>query len=355
MECREALNLISFKIDGTLSASEASAFEKHIANCVECERQMLLAQKIGSLLKGLGQEEVQAPPEFCNTVMAKIKSEPQGILTRIRTAAWRRAIAVAAMVMLVAGSTAGFSTKLSPGVLLGYNAAIQEITVENDNFIAVAEINDLKEPGSIVQNGEANNTGSNNDGKKIENIETNVDPAGSGAVNKDNETGAMERKGTETLMAASASSGTKVLLNNEMKAESIKLWLTVEDLATAKSRATALALESGAVVQVFSEQSNSTSEMFLRITVDANKAPVLISKLEQTGVLTSKLDEERDLTALYNEKVVNYNELQYRINNESNDATKQQLEIQALSIKQQLDTWEMEANNFVVNLWLKTV
>ncbi len=111
MRCQEALNLISLHLDGTLAEEQVHALELHMAKCGDCAREMKIQEKLASVLREIGSEEIQAPPQLCSIVMGRLQAERKCAFQWLPVA-WRKSVAAAAAILLLAGGSAGVATGL---------------------------------------------------------------------------------------------------------------------------------------------------------------------------------------------------------------------------------------------------
>ena len=341
MDCLKALRLIMPCLDGTLPRDEEESLAEHMVDCPACARQLELQRRLSGTLRQVGREEIQAPPELCGLVMDRVRDQHPGILHRLTFASFRRAIAVAASVLMLAGGLAGTNAGLktfNSGKIIGYNTTSPEANLEPGNSDLTPADPTVGDTSPVPSIGGGNVPGNGLGGNAPE-----------GGIAPITAPGA--KTGGTTVPSIT---GEQVLLSSEMKINSTVLKLKVDYLAGAKSKVLKLANGAGTAAQVFPEQKGDQSILFIKITVADDQADGLIAGLTALGTLTDRQDESRDITYVYNETLVHYYDLQYRISTEANAATRQQLEAQAASYKQQLDTWVEEANKRVISLWLES-
>ncbi len=144
------------------------------------------------------------------------------------------------------------------------------------------------------------------------------------------------------------------LLSGGIKVNSTVLRLAVDDMATARARAVALAAGASATAQVFPEQSDSKKIVFIRFTVATGQATDLLTNLSGLGYLVDRQDESRDNTSYYNELAVRHSELQARMNTTTEQEERRQMEAQAASCKREMDNMRAEADKRVIMLWLES-
>ncbi|OPX92643.1 MAG: hypothetical protein A4E53_00371 [Pelotomaculum sp. PtaB.Bin104] len=349
MDCGKALLLISPHLDGALSEDEENALSGHMAVCVDCTWELELHKRLAGAFQEMGREEIQAPPELCDMVMAKIRTERRAALSLLPVA-WRKAAAAAAAMLLIAGGTAGVTAGLK---LAGSGKMISlESTLPMEESGTGSDILTPSNPAgtSSIQPGDS--------GQLPGAASTTDDSRGESAQGNDNNT--LDNTGNGTgwaspssgaIATAPAGSETRALLSSNMKVNHTQLKMIVNDLNEAKIKATSMAAGSGATTQV---QEGSSKIVIMRIIVNSDRDTDLISGLNGLGTVFNRTDESQDITSTYNEKLVQFNDLQSRISLTQNNTDQQQLEAQAASYKQQLDTWEAEAGKHVIVLWLES-
>jgi hypothetical protein len=138
-----------------------------------------------------------------------------------------------------------------------------------------------------------------------------------------------------------------------MKVVSTVLRFAVDDMVSARDKAVSIAAGFGASNQVFPEQNNGKTIVVMRLTVASDKASDLISSLGRVGTVVDRQDESRDLTPLYNQTMVEYNDLLARQSSMQDPEELRKLQAQAASYRQQLDAWATEAGKRVIVVWLE--
>jgi anti-sigma factor RsiW len=106
MDCRTAERLISLQPDGQLTIEESAALAVHVAKCRACANEQQLQERLSRTLQEIGRFELEAPAELGSLVMNRLKAERRSPFKHI-PATWRKAVAAAAALMLIAGSSAG--------------------------------------------------------------------------------------------------------------------------------------------------------------------------------------------------------------------------------------------------------
>ena len=340
MNCSEFNSLILPHLDETLPSDQSALLEKHGAACASCASELVLQERLSRILREIGREELQAPPELGGLVISRLKQGRSGYLNRLPLT-WRQTAAAVAALMLLAGGSAGVTTalKIAGGEkMLVYDP--QTNIVDNSgpsSGISESGLAGEGLPDSIAGSDEnqSGNTGVTGNGQS----DLNSMPTGA-AVSK-------------TTPEAIQPSGATALLGSGMIVTSTVLNIDVEDILEARIKAVALAAGAGASTQVFPEQNGSKKIVVLRLTLDSDQAPGLIAELSGLGTLADRQDESRDITAMYNETLVLCSDLESRRNVARDTGELQQLEIQIASYRQQLDSWAADAGKRVIILWLE--
>lgn len=347
MDCRDIQLLINLHLDGVASDTQQSLLSEHVACCKDCAGELALQERLSMALRNMGREEIEAPGELCGNVMSSLRTERRKAVSWMPEG-WRKAVAAAATLLLLAGGSAGISAGLKMsggGNIAGHETAMVDPGAGSGSIINHGKDIAIGTPGNANQpidtpagtSGEAQ--GSTIDpGMAAEEPATNSGPA------------TASRMGAGTNHAAE----TRVMLSSGMKVTSTVIKVEVTDLTEARIKAVALAAGAGAALQIFPEQNGSKSILVMRNSVESGKAPELIASLSRLGALIDRQDESRDITNFYNETLVLYQDLQSRITLTKDLDEKRQLEIQAAAYKQQMDTWKEESGKRVIMLWLES-
>ncbi|OPX89534.1 MAG: hypothetical protein A4E53_01491 [Pelotomaculum sp. PtaB.Bin104] len=359
MVCREALLLISPHLDGVISKNEEIAFAEHLAVCESCARELALQKRLSEALRNLGKVEIQAPQELCAQVMTRIRSQRHGNITWLPLA-WRKAAATAAALLIIAGGYTGVSTWLKnagSGKIVGLESTSPKINIDTSSDISTSE---GPAQGSYIQPGESNRYPgiTSNTGDSPGDIANNNTQENENKTYNDHGLASLKSSSTAedntAAAAAPAESEARALLKLSMKITSTLLKITVDDLNEARIKAVSLAAGAGAATQIFQEQDGNKKIIVLRLTVASNHATELIAGLNKLGAVIDRQDESRDINSLYKETLVQYRDLLSRKNLAKDTVEQQQLETQAASYQQQLETWDAEIDKWVITLWLES-
>ncbi|MDD4170592.1 MAG: zf-HC2 domain-containing protein, partial [Desulfotomaculaceae bacterium] len=328
MDCREARLLIMPHLDGALSTSEQAVLKEHVAGCRKCARELALHQRLSGVVREIGQEDLQAPPELCGMVMSKIREQRKSAFPWA-PGAWRKAIAAVAAILIFAGGSAG--------VTIGLKGS-DNIAVVEPNTQGQTDHNDISSAAGPDQK-----TGINDAREDTTETGMEINP-GAGIITPD------DIPNNEEIIDAVAPSGTSqnsnnpsntntagmavqdsssVLLDRQMKVTSTIFKLAVEDLADARARAVSMAAGADAATQVFPEQSGGKKIVVLRLTVASDRTEGLLAGLAKLGTIVEKHDESRDITSFYNSTMIQYNDLLSKISTNTNTEERRQMEAQA--------------------------
>ncbi|NLI12101.1 MAG: hypothetical protein GX425_05645 [Peptococcaceae bacterium] len=352
MDCREALFIIAEQPDGALSGEDSNALAEHLACCSVCARELGLQKRLSETLRKIGRDEVPAPPDLRKNVMSRVRLERRSALARLPEA-WRKAVlAAAAALLLLAGGSAGINAGLQ---LAGTWKTVVQAPPAIDNKGDPTVISDNRQPprGDPAQPAD---TG------KEPGVNTEPGSGDKGAGRPNNPSGdpgealPANTSGGQSAASAVASwpEGTRALMSGGMKTNSTFLKVAVGSLAEARAKAVAFAAGEGAFTQVWPEQSGDKKIIVIWMSLPADRAPELVTKLIDMGTVIDRTDESRDITFQYNEKAIQYNDLLSRLSSARDAEERRQLENQAATYKQQLDDWESEAGKRVITLWLES-
>lgn len=355
MDCREAFPLISPYLDEELPGDKRTALLEHTASCQACAYELFLQESLCATLKNMA-GDIQAPPELCGLVMNRVAKQRRGFL-RVLSPRLQRVIAAAATVLIMAGGSAGLTVALKTDAgskMIGYYNTPPAITEPAPVISSVPEGDGNSGPG---QNSTAPPAaGDNSFAAQGQGAGTGGAPE-TGSTHEEPLTAASNGPSNSNTMSAAATSaaeGPRAFLNTEVKVESTVMKIAVDELDGARAQAVSLAIDAGAVAHVYPEQNNGKNMLYMRLKVAPEQSAKLIDGLNGLGVLVDRQDESKEITSIYNETLVNYNSLQYLMSVEADNSVKQQLEAQAASYRQQLDTWAEEAGSRVINLWLES-
>jgi len=345
MDCRTAEMLISLQPDDQLTIEENAWLAVHIANCRACASEQQLQERLSRTLEDIGRFELEAPAELGSLVMNKLRSQRRSLLTYI-PATWRKAMAAAAALLLIAGSSAGitgFLKMAGGGKTVGLETTPTILSDGGSGYMAPGGSTGQSAPDSAaLSQGEGISGGTPDNEPNTQGTEGAFKDATPTAVAPDKSTSPSRIAGGETA-----------LLSSGMKVTSTVLKFAVNDLASARAKAVSIAAGFGATNQIFPEQSSGRQILVMRLTIRSDQAPGLISNLGQVGSVVDRQDEIRDLTPLYNETLVEYDDLLARQSTVQDPEEQRKLEVQAASYKQQLDAWAEEAGKRVIMVWLE--
>ena len=339
MDCREAQLLIQTDLDKELQKDKEACLAEHLAVCGACAGEKAFRERLSFSLHDFGQEAVQAPPELCQTVMGRLRQERRAVFTWLPLA-WRKTVAAAATILLLAGGYAGVTAGLK---IAGTDKTIVTGPAGvNTDSETVAPDN-----GDILHSGDGNGgtNGGEGDGNPL------IAQNGNADAQKDN---VDDNNDSLESLTAEPNEGPKVLLSNGMQIVTTTLRASSGDLAADGAKVVAQAAALGAKAQTFSEQDIDKKVLILRITVASDEAHNLIAGIAGLGTVNDRQDESRDITSLYNDTLIKYYDLQGKLCSPLDSSEKQQLESQAVSYKQQLDAWEAEAGKRIIILLLES-
>lgn len=347
MDCRTAEKLISLQPDGLLTIEESTALALHVANCRACAHAQQLQERLSRTLQEFGRFELEAPAELASLVMNRLKAERRSPFTYI-PAAWRKTVAAAAALLLIAGSSAGVTGIFR---MAGYDKTVALEPVSPTVLVDSGS-------GQTASGEPGGGTGTTGSGGEtgigdLPGVMPGDNPSERNTEGGINSSSPMTATPGSTISNSRSAGGETVMLSGGMKVISTVLRFAVDDMVSARAKAVSIAAGFGASNQVFPEQNNGKTIVVMRLTVDADKASDLISSLGRVGNVVDRQDESRDLTSIYNQTMVEYNDLLARQSTLQDLEEQRKLDVQVASYKQQLDAWMEEAGKRVIMVWLE--
>ncbi len=342
MDCKEFNKMVWPYLDGELQEDQSARLEDHAAHCATCARELAVQKNISRALAEMGREEIDAPAELCGAVMSQLRTERRGILVKL-PAAWRKTSAAAATLLLLAGGSLGINAGLKligSGPVIAKNPVHTTEVDSGEKSGGSVTTPDTTPDGNIIEGGGEAGT----EGGETGDIRENDPGSGSATAPPANDP-------DKNITTENPAPPETALLSRKVKGTILKA--AVDDVGQARAQAVALAAGAGATTQVFPEQDGGKNIVVMRFAAPSERAPGLINELSGLGSLFDRTDESRDITALYNETLVQYTDLQSRINIARDTGERRQMEAQAASYKAQLDAWDAEAGKQVVTLWLE--
>ena len=366
MDCQKAMNLLSLYVDGSLTGkNDDRAIQEHLSACKACSSEYDLQKRLSGTMNSFNQYEIQAPPDLCTNIMGQIRQERKRVYWF--PTAWRKTIAAVASILLIAGMSLGITGNLVNMANKGSEPKISthspQVATNNESEVT----NQNKPSQSSVD--QQNDTEQQLADKDTSSNSTDVPPKKaaidsvqeSSTVSSD--TGEIPSKTTKITatneqkpVAATvkpSDTAKPVLLSSKMRVTSTTLKVSVNDPNESRIKAVAMAAGAGASTQLFPEQNGSKKIMLMRLTVASEQTPQLISELTGLGIVVDRYDENRDITSSYNEKSVQYAELQSKIEATTETEERRQLENQAAGLRKTMDSLQAEASKKVILLWLE--
>lgn len=371
MKCRQARKMLSPYIDDELSDEERASLEEHLGSCEACRSELETLRQISQGLKEIYQQ-VKAPPNFVDSVMKRIQELEEGkgsyLLHNnppVYQNRWLRvalAAAVAAGVGLGAlqyGRTQGGvptawsgSYKATPGT-----EALAEKDKEGSPGTKVSAFEKVQTPdkgGSIspVEQAPAKDepwaSGVEKEKTAQERAPTAVEEGKSENTAVGEGTG--EQGKTDMRVATGEEKGTyepKVFLSRTRHVRTTMVKVEVEDLASAKAAVAAGAAKAGnaAVSELWVYQDK---EIILKAVIPSGAAGEFLDRVASLGNVLERRQETSDITAEFNNKVLEYQVLAGKKDEES--------QVMAKALERylgELDGQTLEVGKEVVNVWLK--
>lgn len=365
MECRQAKEMLSPYIDDELGAAERAALEEHLAWCEACRSELEALRKISEGLKGIYQE-VKAPPDFLKKLMKRIEEierEKASSSVWDRLAAWGRgylkpALAGALAVGLAVGAAhygraqgvnpppaaaPGHVAQLAPEGEGKGSPAPGALSLENKDPAGPGEAEESA-PGNVSPDPVAPQQGGGDDGG------AGAAPRETAREKTDGNGRGVEPSGAAQQVAAlegAKDQQPRAFLSRERHVRTTWVKVEVDDLTAAKIGVAAAAARSGAsgLTELWVYQDR---EIILSAVVPSKAAGSFAEAVAELGTLLEKKQETQDITAEFNNKVLEYQVLAAKEDEESREmaaALERHLE--------KLDGQTLEKGMEVVNVWLK--
>lgn len=370
MKCRQAKKLLSPYIDDELSDAERAALEEHLESCEACRSELEALKKISESLRGI-YREVKAPPDFVDKLMKRIQELEEGKnphLLQDELPSYRNRwlkVAVAVGLALSVGIGAIQYGRAHTGVLEiwpGFNKlATSQIQVpaEKDAGVSsgtkVGEIEKARVPDkngstSTVEQGSVKSELNAAEKQEVAQGSTPVTIEEKKPGNITPEQRAGEQPKSETRVATGQDTGTyqpKVFLSKNRHVRTTMVKLEVADLVSAKAAVAIAAAEAGASgvteLRVYQDK-----EIILKAVIPSGVSGEFFNRIASLGNVLERKQEILDITAEFNNKVLEYQVLAGKKDEES------QVVAKALErYLEDLDSQTLEAGKEVVNVWLK--
>lgn len=370
MRCRQARKMLSPYIDDELSDAERAALEEHLNSCEACRSELEALKRISEGLKEIYQE-VKAPPDFVDKVMKHIQELEEGKSSRLfqddlpgYQNRWLRVGLVAVLTVgmglgiLQYGRTHAGNTQMWPS---SYKLATPgtEVMAEKDeggsSGSQVSEVEKVQVPNKDESTGKPGHASVEGEPSGIEKQGTvqGRTPATVEEKKPGNATAGQELREqakTDTRVAAAQDTGTyepKAFLSRSRHVRTTMVKVVVDNLPYAKEVVAVLAEKAGAErpreVWVYQQE-----ETILRVVLPTGSTAQFLEKVGKLGKEVDREKETVDVTAEFDRKLLEYQELAGKQDTESlvrAKALERQLE--------DLDRETLEAGKEVVNVWLK--
>ncbi|OAT79794.1 hypothetical protein A6M21_15210 [Desulfotomaculum copahuensis] len=391
MQCREARKLIYPCLDGELPGDAERAFREHLAVCPGCRAEMAQCRAIAGALKGMA-VPVVPPQGFSAGVMERLAGEGTGLLPdagRLAgtgkgahagaalpagngpgrwwgnlSAAWRRGVAVAASALILLGGTAGFAARYgwlpvsmhAPAVIADNNSGSGQTAPGHSGGQTVAPVPGNANPAAPGQPGVTQPNGASKEGTGQPGNSADRQTGNNTGANGGSQTGAARNSGTPAdksspskMSSLSAPGAPRVFLNQPRTIDSMLIKVQVTDLAAARQKL--LAATGGASYQGFGQQYEAGHKVeIMRFVVPAERANTFENTARSLGMVIDEQQQSKDISAQFAATLDHYQALIAQRNSGGGTAD---LNAQIKSLEQQLVTWDQEAQDQVVVVWVQ--
>lgn len=349
MNCEETRQLFSPWLDGKLTPFQAQFFQEHLDGCASCRTELALWKDCSAILKGMG-DTVTAPPGFASAVMEQIRiTETPVARKRFQWARvyWKQLVAGAAAVAVLALGSVG--AKIPFWHWPVQVAEHQPSTSPTDTH---ADTSDKPSVGGRPSSKTTTNT---QPGVAISSAPDAPQASSGSSQGGGHEATPGPRAGTTMSTAVSSDNEARVFLNKERKLTSTLLKVGVDSLD--KSRvALQVASSSGISGKQVAAQAVGEHEcVVLRFIAPSSKADAFMDSLADLGTVLDWQTETQDVTQRFAETLQQYQSLVAQRENTRDVAERQKLNTQVENLESQLNSWDQEAGQHIVVLWLEKI
>ncbi len=329
--CNQICELFSAMLDDELTGEDRARFEAHLLSCDGCKNEYQVWQRISRVLR---EDEIslKPSPEFTANVMSRLKTDTK---PRLWPAVWRTPTAAAvAAVMLFTGSW---------GVSVALNADKPEAVIVQQGTTREEQQQSTAADAPKESLGET-------EASRQDQEETEISNNSSGGVEKQQVATTSSASGTTS--SVQVFSGVTLLSNSQKDVLTTILKLSLSDINGARDKVMSLAARQGGSGQILVSQKKSNGELvIIKVSVPRDTGVGIAAQLATLGAVNSRTEERNDISADYNKAVSRLNEIQYMLNQGSND--KDRLEAEASGLKRQIDSWNAEASTHSIIVWLE--
>lgn len=327
MNCREAGEMFSPGLDRQLAREEELELQEHLESCPVCRREFSEWKQVADALRRLNEEEITAPAGFASSLMTRIEREK----VHPARADWKRwkqaAIGTAAALLLAGGS----------------------LVIRTDHIMQVADrdkqVNQVQnsQPDAVnkVDSGKTGTTGG------VSKPETGSHKSGGGSTTTD--------PGSSGSSAPGVSSPVEFTSDQNHVIVSTFLTVKVKDTRKSEAAAIGLAQAGGASIHSLGQQSQGGVVYLVdKIVVDRNGAQQLIQNLSNLGV-SSSTEEQENVTERYSEMYSSLITLKNQRLQTLDSDQAAGLDRQISQIEEQLRSWDKQASQQTIVLWLQQI
>lgn len=332
----------------------------HLEACEGCRQEFALLQRLSASLRTV--EAPPAPAYFASGVMARIAAEGKKD-SRVRlgwVSAWKRFAVAAATVVMVAGSAFGIIrfAGVSQPPMVADNTKPPVVQPSNPTALNPLTNPDtsVKTPASQPENGTTLPDGTTGTQPTANNSEPGTQPTVDSpgtktqpAVDKtETKTEPPKQDPVEIAMARTP----RTFLSQQRVLSSTVLRIEVKDLAAVRTEALSAARSfeaSGGISVANSSDGQYRTEMY-QFIVETQKAENFLTALGALGMVTSRQDEQRDITDDFNNTKTQYLNLIASRNADPESAAEIDPEINGL--EKYLSQLEASTGKRTVTLWL---
>ncbi|HRY12492.1 MAG TPA: zf-HC2 domain-containing protein [Syntrophomonadaceae bacterium] len=344
MDCRKIEQLISPYVDGELTRAETDMVRAHLSACADCQQEYEDFVLISSVMKSVSHEVVPAPTGFSTAVMKRIQEEEEKVLPLTRKTSWwgrnwKQTVAgIAAAAVLMMSTT--LMNGIGPLVQIADNPPS---ILQPDNLPGGDNL--VNDPGIDPGNNVNIDPGKNPGGDPTTN--PNVDPGIDSQTNPDNGQVQIAQNPDPSEYSP------VVFLNKERFLVSTLLEIKAGDADRAQQQILSLAGQYQAQVQNLGQQVNDNGRhTVLKVTIAKSQAGKLMAGVEKLGHILDKEVSRTDINLQFASKLSQYQNLVAQRNDKLDPDDVAALDARITSLENELKTWDQQADQETIILWL---
>lgn len=368
--CTQAEEMFSLMLDGAMDPEEERVLQAHFKLCSRCKQEYELTAQITAAMRKMPRVECPDPNFSHHIINILQENQPEKKLAgggwAGRFTGWKKGLVAAAAAVFIMASSLSLSGGWT-GIQLVWQGPDDNPNNKGDIAIIAKggdlgsdQIDQIEPAGDDPDTktpGTDTDPNLNPQDPEPEKQPRDKEPGQEPATNTNKNQPAVETgdsadsagSGQNTPASLPLETAPMVLLSNEneLVAKSTTLKLMVENAATASAKAEAMAAAAGGSAQLLANQNTDQGHVqIIRIAVTESQAGALIGSLTGLGSELDRQQESRNMTSQYNKLATRHNELAATGDDPGTQAER-------VSLKQQMNILNRDAQSHTVILWIQ--